>query len=115
MRPWTIVVRLAALLVLISSVSDYCAFDVNDPEALMNQTARVVIVQTVLAVNAPLLRTSDLPDDHCLCCSPGFASQPVTLQSPCLISSSVEHHAVQPPTISIRVRKLPPKSQAIVL
>jgi hypothetical protein len=115
MRLSATIVRLAALLVLISSVCDYCAFDLNDPEAPMSQPGPLLIVQRVLTAGAAAVRTSDLPDDHCLCCTPGIAAQPVTVQSPFLISSTVEHHALQPPIISTCVRKLPPRSQPVIL
>jgi hypothetical protein len=109
MRIQAIVVRLAALLVLVSSACDCCAFDLNDPEAPMNRPGSVLVVQAVLAVNCAVVKTSDLPDDHCLCCSPGIVSPTATFESPFLISSTVENRA-QPTIPEVQMIERPPRS-----
>jgi len=69
-------IRLVALLVLIAAASDYCAFDVWDPAAPMNSAGSEAISDLVPDWQASVkVRTSELPDDHCLCCSPWIASQ----------------------------------------
>jgi len=76
MRSRAITLRLVALIVLLTSASDYYAFDRLDPSAPMNSAGLEAIPdlvpQTATTAN---LRTTDLPDDCCLCCSPWIAPQ----------------------------------------
>jgi hypothetical protein len=88
-----VMIRLIALLVLITAASDYCAFDVWDPSAPMNSAGSEAIGDLVQYSQASVkIRTSELPDDHCLWCSPWIASQRPALQ-PTSLSSSVTQAA----------------------
>jgi hypothetical protein len=69
MRMQAIILRLAALLVLVSSACDYCAFDLNDPGAPMSRPGVLLLVATDHAICPLAVRMSDLPDDRCMCCS----------------------------------------------
>ena len=74
MRLGIITFRLAALIVLITSASDYWAYDQWDPTAPMNSSGPEAIA--IFASNTPSavsLHCANLPDDHCLCCSPSVA------------------------------------------
>jgi hypothetical protein len=102
--------RLAAFLVLLSAGCDFCAFDLYDPDASMSQPGPVMNVDTANAICPAAMRTSDLPDDHCLCCSPTVASQVATLASPFLISSAPETRAIQPTIPEARIIERPPRS-----
>jgi hypothetical protein len=87
MRLWTPTIRLVALIVLLTSVSDYWAYDRWDCTAPMNspgpETMAVIALQKVQTVS---LRGASLPDDHCLCCSPLMARSAPVLPLPCLSS-----------------------------
>jgi len=102
--------RLAAFLVLLSAGCDFCAFDLYDPDASMSQPGPVMNVDTANAICPAVMKTSDLPDDRCLCCSPTVASQVATFASPFLISSASETRAIQPPIPEARIIERPPRS-----
>jgi hypothetical protein len=111
MRIHAIILRLAALLVLLSSVCDYCAFDLYDSEASMSRPGPMLLANNAgKAIGQAKVRTSDLPDDHCLCCSPSIASQVVTLESPLLISSTVANQAIYPLFAEAQLIERPPRS-----
>jgi hypothetical protein len=64
-------IRLASLIVLLVSGSDYWAYDRWDPTAPMNSSGPQALALFVSQVASGVsLRCSNLPDDHCLCCSP---------------------------------------------
>jgi hypothetical protein len=88
--------QLVAALVLLLSACDYCAFDMYDSEASMSQAVPVLFRSMGHTVQIATVRTIDLPDDHCLWCSPSIASQAAILESPFLISSNFEIQANQP-------------------
>jgi hypothetical protein len=75
MRLSAIAIRTTALVVLLTSFSDYWAYDRWDPAAPMNSCGSSA-VSAVFDLDAPpgaALRSTDLPDDHCACCSPTLA------------------------------------------
>jgi len=76
-------------MVLLTSVSDYWAYDRWDPAAPMNAPGPEAMTTFVsnAALNVTLYSTT-LPDDHCLCCSPWVAPPPPVLPR-CRASSSV--------------------------
>jgi hypothetical protein len=61
-----IMFRLAALLVLLSSAGDYCAFDLYDSEASMSRPRLVIF--SLGHATGPVVAPSTLPDDRCPCC-----------------------------------------------
>jgi hypothetical protein len=67
-------IRLIAIVLLLAAAFDYFAFDVWDPSAPMNSAASGAIPGVVpQTVTTTTVRTPDLPDDHCLGCSPWIA------------------------------------------
>jgi hypothetical protein len=103
MRIQGVMLQLVALLILASSACDFCAFDLYDPGASMSCPGP-------LSISLPAARASDLPDDHCLCCSASIPSPAVTLASPWLISSEMESSAVQAPIPEGRSFEQPPRA-----
>ena len=78
MRLALVTIRLAALIVLLASASDYWAYDRWDPAAPMNSSGpEAISLFASRAASTLSLHRANLPDDHCLCCSPfGCASDP---------------------------------------
>jgi hypothetical protein len=65
--------RLIALLVLVTSAFDYCAFDLSDPTAPMSSTRSEAIRDLVVQHKASIKSLiSELPDDQCLGCAPSI-------------------------------------------
>lgn len=68
--------RWIALIVLLSGMADYLAFDVGDPLAPMSAAGSAGFM--ALNVNPHLSPTTILPidthDDGCICCAAGFTS-----------------------------------------
>jgi hypothetical protein len=70
--------RLVALLVLVTSGFDYCAFDVWDPTASMSLTRSEAIRDLFPDHQTSVTNvTSELPDDQCLGCAPSILPRPV--------------------------------------
>lgn len=92
MRLRIVTIRLAALLVLLTSFADYWAYDRWDPTAPMNSCGS----EAVEAVNlhppsAVHFHSANLQDDRCVCCSPVLAPPaPVVPQSALRASSANE-------------------------
>jgi hypothetical protein len=101
------ILRLAALLVLLSSVCDYCAFDRYDQEASMSRPVPALLGDTGMAI-CPV--TTDLPDDRCLGCSPSIAPEAATIEGPVLTSFVIENRPHQPPIPEAQLIERPPKS-----
>ena len=108
MRLGKITIRLAALLVLLTSFSDYWAYDRWDPAAPMNACGpEAVAAFDFHAPSGACLRSTNLSDDHCVCCSPVIAppapvvphsaynTPPLNEFSPTVISA-----ALKPPAMS---------------
>jgi hypothetical protein len=110
MRIQAIVLRLAALLVLLCSACDYCAFDLYNPEASMSRPGPELFSDTDRAFCPSTVRTSDLPDDQCLCCSPSIPPQASILDSPLLTSPALENRPSQPPIPDVPAIERPPRS-----
>jgi hypothetical protein len=73
-------IRAVAVLLLITSAFDYCAFDLEDPSAPMSSVRSEAIPDLVPDQQASAkIVTSELPDDRCLCCSPGISPRPPVL------------------------------------
>jgi hypothetical protein len=79
MRFRTITIRLAALIVLLASASDYWMYDRSDPTAPMNAASEGTAAMVRQSVLTATLQTIDAPDDHCLWCSPSIAARPPVL------------------------------------
>jgi hypothetical protein len=64
-------IRLIALVVLLASFSDYWAYDRWDPTAPMNAAGSEGVAALTQHVPSDVcLRSTDLADDCCVCCSP---------------------------------------------
>jgi hypothetical protein len=94
MRSQVIAIRLVALIVLLTSAFDYYAFDRWDPSAPMNSAGPEAISAFApqTAATTASLHTTDLSDDHCLCCSPWIAP-PRPVLPRVSVSSSVPQNA----------------------
>jgi hypothetical protein len=82
--------RIAALVVLLTSFSDYWAYDRFDPAAPMNSSGPEAVA--VLDLDAPSgvgLQSSNLPDDRCVCCSPVIWPPGPVVPQPTLSTPSV--------------------------
>jgi hypothetical protein len=106
MRIQPIVLRLAALVVLLCSVCDYCAFDRYDLEASMSRPGPVLLGDTGMGICCV---TKDLPDDRCLGCSPSIAPQAPTLEGPVLTSFIAQDRAIQFPIPEAPIIERPPR------
>ena|ERR1700722_18897510 len=97
MRPRALTIRLVALIVLLTAVSDYSEFDRVDPTAPMNSAGAEAIGDLVRQTPKPAsLRTTALPDDQCLFCSPWIQPQP-----PALTRISLSSRVTQSPKTSL--------------
>jgi len=77
MRLGRVTIRLAALIVLLTSASDYWAYDQWDPTAPMNSTGPdAIAVFASHTTSTVSLRCIDLPDDHCLAALQRWRRQP---------------------------------------
>jgi hypothetical protein len=92
MRVQAIAVRIVALIVLISSLFDYIAYDMYDPSALMSSAGSEAFVTSIVPhrLTSVEARTTDLPDDQCLCCSPTIAPPRPVFEMPDLIACVVQ-------------------------
>ena len=64
-------IRLAALVVLLTSFCDYWAYDRFDPAAPMNASGPEALAAFDLhAPSTASFCSANLPDDDCICCSP---------------------------------------------
>jgi hypothetical protein len=64
-------IRLAALVVLLTSFCDYWAYDRFDPAAPMNASGPEALAGFDLpAPSSAGFCSANLPDDDCICCSP---------------------------------------------
>jgi len=110
MRFRPLLIRLVALIVLLTAASDYSHFDQVDPAAPMN-SAGVEAIGLVPRTPAPAsLHTTNQPDDQCLFCSPWTQSQP-----PALSRISLSSPVTQSPQASLLFSdpiliELPPKA-----
>lgn len=83
MRLRSITIRLAALIVLLTSFSDYWAYDRWDPTAPMNSSGPEAIASLAMHRGSDVvLASASLQDDHCLCCSPVIAPSGPVLPPP---------------------------------
>jgi hypothetical protein len=108
MRLGIVTIRLAALVVLFTSFSDYWAYDRFDPTAPMNSSgADALAVLDLFAPPGVGLQSANLPDDHCVCCSPLVAPPAPVVPQPASATPSVNELAcavvsigLKPPAIS---------------
>ena len=112
MRNWSILLRSVALLVLITSASDYCAYDLSDPSAPMSSAGSDsfmagVIPSKLIPVQA---RTPNLPDDRCLGCAPSIAPKPPILLTSDLISFVVQNKTASLPYSEPASIERPPRA-----
>src|SRR5215469_18040366 len=94
MRLGTLTIRVAALIVPLTSVSDYWAYERWDQAASMNapgpEAMTMFVSKAALSVS---LYSTTLHDDHCLCCSTWAAPLPPVLPR-CRSTSSVAQAAI---------------------
>jgi hypothetical protein len=89
MRLSAIAIRLTASIVLLASFSDYWAYDRWDPTAPMNSSGSAAIpVFDLHGPSGASLHSTDLPDDHCACCSPIVAPPAPVVPLPSLSAAS---------------------------
>jgi hypothetical protein len=108
MRLGILPIRLAALAVLLTSFSDYWAYDRFDPTAPMNSSGpEAVAVLGLHPASGAGLRSANLADDNCVCCSPLIAPPGPVLPRPALDTLSANEYAaaavsteLKPPAIS---------------
>jgi hypothetical protein len=85
MRLGIVTIRLAALVVLLASFSDYWVYDRFDPAAPMNLSGlEAVPVLDLQAPSCVSLHSPNLSDDNCLCCSPMLAPPAPVFPQPAL-------------------------------
>jgi hypothetical protein len=88
MRLGKITIRLAALLVLLTSFSDYWAYDRWDPAAPMNASGPEAVAAFDFHVpSGACWHSTNLSDDHCICCSPVIARPAPVVPHPALRTS----------------------------
>jgi hypothetical protein len=111
MNQRVVMIRLVALLVLITSASDYCAFDVWDPSAPMSAAGSEAIRDLVQYRQASVkMRPSELPDDHCLCCSPWIAPRRPALPRASLSSTVTQAAKASLPSSDPILIEHPPRA-----
>jgi hypothetical protein len=104
-----VTIRAVVLIVLLTSASDYSAFDRFDPSAPMNSAGAQAMPHLVsrTAILASLC-TNDLPDDHCLFCSPWIAPQRSVLAQSSLSSAVTQSpKVVLPSSKPMRIERPP--------
>jgi hypothetical protein len=106
-----VLIRLIALLVLVTSGFDYCAFDVWDPTAPMSLTRSEAIRDLVpdhqTSVNNV---TNELPDDQCLGCAPSILPRPFIVHRLSLEASAFQAAEVPVPSSDRFIPKRPPRA-----
>jgi hypothetical protein len=108
---WFKLIRLVAWIVLITSAFDYVAFDLSDPAAPMSSAGREVAVGIVPPQLSPVqARTTDLPDDRCLGCSPSIAPKSPIVRTSDLISFVVENKTASLPSSEPASIERPPRA-----
>jgi len=93
----SIALRLTALIVLLTSFSDYWAYDRWDPTAPMNSSGPEAIAALNLkGPSTASVQCADLPDDNCVCCSPLMAPPAPVIPQPVLNLQSANElpHAI---------------------
>src|SRR5580700_6532800 len=82
-----VMIRLVAVLVLVTAAFDYCAFDVLDPTAPMSSAQSGPVPDLASRHQPPAaIQAAESSDDHCLCCAPGISSRLVVLHRVILAS-----------------------------
>jgi hypothetical protein len=106
-----VLIRLVALIVLITSAFDYCAFDVWDPAAPMSSAGLETIRDLVPGHPASAqIRTSESSDDHCLGCAPGISPRPAILHRITLTSSLFHPAEASVPSSDPIIPERPPRA-----
>jgi hypothetical protein len=110
MRLRIFTIRITALAVLLSSFSDYWAYDRFDPAAPMNSSGVDAVAAFNLRADAPAcvgLHSANLPDDHCIYCSPLVRQPGPVVAQPALgavaaneLACAVASTKLKPPAIS---------------
>lgn len=112
MRKGSTVIRIVALLVLLTSAMDYCAYDLYDPSASMSMAGSDIFMAGIAPAKLAALQTrpSDLPDDRCLGCSPSIAPIPPILLTSDLISFVVQNKVASLPSSEPLSIERPPRA-----
>jgi hypothetical protein len=106
-----VITRLVALLVLVTSGFDYCAFDLLDPTAPMSLTRSEAIRDLVPDHQTSVKNvTSELPDDQCLGCAPSILPRPLIVHRVTLEASAFP--AAEAPLLlsDLFIPKRPPRA-----
>ena len=106
-----VIIRLVALLVLITSGCDYCAFDVWDPTAPMGLT-RSEAIRDLGPYHQTSVKnvTSELPDDQCLGCAPSILPRPLVVHRAALEASAFRAAEVPVSSSDRFIPKRPPRA-----
>jgi hypothetical protein len=111
MRHRVVVIRLIALLVLVTSACDYCAFDVWDPTAPMSLTRSEAIRDLVPDHQSSVENmASELPDDQCLGCAPSILPRPLIVHKITLEASAFQAAEDALPLGNRFIPKRPPRA-----
>jgi hypothetical protein len=106
-----LITRLVALIVLVMSACDYCAFDLWDQTAPMRLT-RSEAIRTLVPDHQMSVKnvTSELPDDQCLGCAPSIMPRPLIVHRVTLDALLVRTAEVPVPSSDRFIHKRPPKA-----
>jgi hypothetical protein len=111
MRHRVVIIRLVALLVLVTSGFDYCAFDVCDPTAPMSLTRSEAIHDRVADYQTSVKNLpSELPDDQCLGCAPSILPRPLIVHRVTLEAFAFQSTEARVPLSDRVILKRPPRA-----
>jgi hypothetical protein len=100
-------VRLIAVIVLLSGMADYLAFDVGDPLAPMSAAGTPGLICSSVKLSPPTVLPTDAHDDGCIGCAAGFTAHRVKLLVAEVIATS-EVLCILPPSDPPLARINPP-------
>jgi hypothetical protein len=111
MRHRGVIIRLIALLVLVTSGFDYCAFDVWDPTAPMSLTRSEAIRDFVPDHHTSVNNVAnELPDDQCLGCAPSILPRPLIVHRVTVEASAFQAAEVLLPLSDRFILRRPPRA-----
>ena len=106
-----VIIHLIALLVLVTSGFDYCAFDVWDPTAPMSLTRSEAMRDLFPGQQTSVTNvTSELPDDQCLGCAPSILPRPLVVHRVTLEASAFQAAEAPLPFNDPFIPKRPPRA-----
>jgi hypothetical protein len=107
-----VILRLIAVIVLLSGVADYLAFDVGDPLAPMSAAGMPSLSRKSVdrhLCSATVLQT-DTQDDGCICCGAGFIAHRVELLVAEIIATASALYILPPSDPQISLVDRPPRA-----